>query len=71
MSAPDYADDFDIGNAQAREEDRLDAERDEVAGWAEQDLADMDKLTDAATAGMDAHDMARLAALNARLGWVA
>ena len=68
---PDYADDFDIGNAQEREEDRLDAERDEVAEWAEQDLADMDKLTDAATAGMDAHDTARLAALNARLGWVA
>ena len=68
---PDYADDFDISNAQEREEDRLGAERDEAAKWAEQDLADMDKLTDAATAGMDAHDTARLAALNARLGWVA
>ena len=64
MSGEDFTD-------ATRTERRDQAERDEAADWAEQDLADMDKLTSAAMAGRDARDMARLAALNARLGWVA
>ena len=64
MSGEDFTD-------ATRTERRDQAERDEAADWAEQDLADMDKLTSAAMAGRDARDMARLAALNVRLGWVA
>ena len=67
------SEEYRLALAQERHEDAAhdQRKRDEAAGWAEQDLADMDKLTAAATAGMDAHDTARLAALNARLGWVA
>ena len=67
------SEEYRLALAQERHEDAAhdQAERDEAADWAEQDLADMDKLTSAAMAGRDARDMARLAALNVRLGWVA
>ena len=65
------AEEWSLGNRQEREDDRRDAQRmaDEAAEWAERDLADMDKLTAAAMAGRDAHNLAQIAELNARLGW--
>ena len=73
MTAPDCRDDYADGLAQERHEDAEHAQReaDEAAEWAERDLADMDKLTTAAMAGRVSRDLARIAALNVRLGWVA